>query len=557
MKKSFITLFLIGFVFVSFAQIHSPELQAHIENGKRAYEKYADKENHEVIRNQKDAKSYIVGDPKTFWRWDLSVMPPSWVQEPATCRAVGELSYVFVADNQWDINMNQEDVDLVMSFLEDSTLNTTDYGIVEMDTLFFGPIPDELDADEKVIFFFSEIGQFGGYVFDGYFSSFNQMTEAEAQQVAPPEGPAHSNECEMLYMSCYPVNPTSMSTLSVLSHELEHLIHWGTDYYEESWVDEGCAELAMVLFGHPDPISDFNTDPNNNLTTWTIDEFWEYDQVMLFFTYLYEQFGAELIKEIVRNPSQSTAGIDAAFANVGIDTTFTEVFTNWTLANFIDDTNFAEGQYGYELLNLPTFAFEYLVGGYPFNYSDNMNNCASYYFSLFTDFEELELNFMANNIEDWDIKLLLFDADGIAEIISPEELYFHLEQPTSYTLDEIYLSATNKKIGSGDDNYSFTAIDPTTVFINNLGIENNITLSISPNPISENSVISVNIPALQNTSIGIYDINGKLHENIYQGKLEKGEYNYSINSENLPQGIYFIKLYSETSGYTYIHKFIK
>ncbi|MGC9367294.1 MAG: hypothetical protein ACP5FK_09695 [bacterium] len=42
-----------------------------------------------------------VGDTKTFWSWDLSVMPPQWIQVPATCRAVGDSSYIFVADNCW------------------------------------------------------------------------------------------------------------------------------------------------------------------------------------------------------------------------------------------------------------------------------------------------------------------------------------------------------------------------------------------------------------------------------------------------------------------------
>ena len=89
----------------------------------------------------------------------------------------------------------------------------------------------------------------------------------EAQMMNPP---GHSNECEMIYMTCYPLNPTDPIRISVLAHELEHLIHWGGDINEDTWVDEGLAELAMVYFGIPDPISQFNTNPDNSLNTAVI-----------------------------------------------------------------------------------------------------------------------------------------------------------------------------------------------------------------------------------------------------------------------------------------------
>ena len=61
-------------------------------------------------------------------------------------------------------------------------------------------------------------------------------------------------------------------------------------------MDEGCAELAMVLFGQPDPISSFPGNPDNNLTEWD-QQFSDYVQVMLFFTYFAEQYGNEIIKK--------------------------------------------------------------------------------------------------------------------------------------------------------------------------------------------------------------------------------------------------------------------
>ena len=256
MNKFVIFLVFLALIISTKAQDYT--LEKHIEQGKQAFRKFADTENHKKLKQEREVNAYNIGDSKTFWRWNLSVMPPTWIQEDATCRAVGENSYVFISNTEWNVHINQDDVDLIMFRLEEETVNSAEIGIIEMDTTYFGQIPDELDNDPKVIFFFSALGSYGGSTFDGYFSSYNQMTEAEA---VAAEG--HSNECEMLYMSCNPVNPSAISTLSVLAHELQHLIHFGYDPNEETWVDEGCAELAMVLFGQPDPIVNFPSEPED------------------------------------------------------------------------------------------------------------------------------------------------------------------------------------------------------------------------------------------------------------------------------------------------------
>ena len=62
--------------------------------------------------------------------------------------------------------------------------------------------------------------------------------------------------------------PASDYMLAVAAHEFEHLIHFNQDANEVTWVDEGLAELAMWLFGHPDYISSFNTNPDNSLLVW-------------------------------------------------------------------------------------------------------------------------------------------------------------------------------------------------------------------------------------------------------------------------------------------------
>jgi hypothetical protein len=148
MKKISIILALITAVSgAAFAQSRclTPEFE---EARKQLYKKYGQPQ----PRLRAETTDHSVGDTMTFWRWDLSVMPPVWILEPATCRAVTQNSYVFV-------------------------------------TLNFGPPPDMLDNDDHIYIFYSELGSFNGVVFDGYFSVFNEYTEEEAQNMG-----GHSNE---------------------------------------------------------------------------------------------------------------------------------------------------------------------------------------------------------------------------------------------------------------------------------------------------------------------------------------------------------------------------
>lgn len=413
----------------------------------------------------RETREYQVGDTQTFWSWNLSVMPPAWIQTPATCRAVGEFCYVFVADNQWNIHMDQDDVDIVFNYLENETMNSTEYGAVEMDINLFGQVPDEIDNDPKVIVFYMALGSFMGTAFDGYFSPYNQVTEQQAQQMNPP---GHSNECEMIYMTCSPLNPTDPIRISVLSHELEHMIHWGQDINEETWLDEGCAELAMVHFGIPDPIVNFPNNPDNSLHIWN-QLFADYVKVMLFFTYLDEQFSTlenEFIKDIVSDPINGLASISNQLAGNGYTIPLEAVFHNWAIANFIDDPALEQGQYGYQRLDLPNFMVSASHLNFPVNAAGAVQPWATDYIRVYPNGMNIEHSITVNNTNQ-NIGILkkhldedLFDVEFInfsgswTGYIPPEwdDLYHYIiyvyANPSfsalnySYTLDEI-VSAEN------------------------------------------------------------------------------------------------------------------
>lgn len=78
------------------------------------------------------------------------------------------------------------------------------------------------------------------------------------------------------------------------------------------------------------------------------------------------------------------------------------------------------------------------------------------------------------------------------------------------------------------------------------GIEDlseNIDFNIFPNPIDENTVISLNLLESQKIEMKIVDVLGRDISTIYKGELNEGEHTYAVkNNGDLSSGIYFVKV---------------
>ncbi|HLE82363.1 MAG TPA: hypothetical protein VJA25_13980, partial [Dehalococcoidia bacterium] len=80
---------------------------------------------------------------------------------------------------------------------------------------------------------------------------------------------SYSNQRLMLYINGNSLRPGSVSFNSVVSHELQHAIHWHADPNEESWVNEGLSVLAEDLNGfRPAMARVFEQGPEIQLTLW-------------------------------------------------------------------------------------------------------------------------------------------------------------------------------------------------------------------------------------------------------------------------------------------------
>jgi len=476
-------------------------------------------------------------------------MPPGWEQATATCRAVGEHCYIFVSNEEWNVTMTQADVDTVFDYLENTTMNGDDFGAIQMDIDLFGPIPDELDNDEKIIVYYSALGSFNGSTFDGYFSSYNQVTEAEAAIMNPP---GHSNECEMIYMTCSPLDPTDPTRISVLSHELQHLIHWGQDINEDIWVNEGMAELAMLHFGLPDPITSFNSNANYSLNMW--DQQWkDYVKVLLFFSYLDEKISSEnFIQDVVSEPLNGIAGIRNQLIEHGYQAPFETFFINWTIANYLDEPEIYNGIYNYESLELPNFSYNTFINSYPGGEEETVQPWATRYIRLHHDVA-LTANIEVNQpvavalLNQGDgvetiVENFIIEESGIIEIPSYNSPYH------AHTL--VFSNANDSSL-----DYSIEIAEVVMIDENQLDPPTSLYISNYPNPFNlsgkqrhSNTTINFMVKhELVPTEIALYNLRGQKVRTLVDRPLAAGEHQINWNGKNeagklVSAGLYLAKI---------------
>lgn len=143
----------------------------------------------------------------------------------------------------------------------------------------------------------------------------------------------------------------------VFAHEFQHMIHFDQDPDEQEWVDEGMADLAGFFcgYGHSSGHIAYYMvyHPFTSLTFWG-SGLEDYGASYLFQLYLYEKYGgADFISALVQEQANGIEGIENTLAAFGYDETFGEIFDDWTIANYLDDTR-KNDLYGYNSLDIGT-----------------------------------------------------------------------------------------------------------------------------------------------------------------------------------------------------------
>ena len=178
----------------------------------------------------------------------------------------------------------------------------------------------------------------------------------------------YSNQHEMFYINADIQTLSDPYTLSVMAHEFQHLIHTYHDANEELWLNEGFSELATYLNGYSAGGFDglFAANPDINLTEWpnnSTESNAHYGSGFLFTAYLLDRFGEKTTQAVVADPLNGLASLDDVFSAENLVDPQTKqmvtsdgFFQDWTLANYINDTQNGDGRYGYHnLTRVPDF----------------------------------------------------------------------------------------------------------------------------------------------------------------------------------------------------------
>jgi hypothetical protein len=294
------------------------------------------------------AWGFVVGSTYT-WYADSLTGGMSRYTVSSTCRAVGTHCYVFVEDASWGTRVTQAGVDAVVNAFDNSTPADPSKGIYQTDVDTFGNPPD-VDNDPKIVILILDIrdGSTGSAYVAGYFYSFNEIPKSTP-------GYSTSNEAEIYFLDCNPQDLATsfQSAMNTTAHEFQHMIHWNYNKLGDTFLNEGCSEIASVVCGYPlRDQSLFASEPNHYLFDWRRTNptlvLNDYSRAARFTLYLKEQFGAGLLKTIVSTNLTGSARLDAALAAYSPPTTrrFTDVFEDWLVANILNDTS-VDPKWGY------------------------------------------------------------------------------------------------------------------------------------------------------------------------------------------------------------------
>jgi len=316
---------------------------------------------------KQNQSAYQIGDSLTFFTYNYKTI--SYDKTVALCRYQSDKTYIFVGKKEWENEqVTEANVQAFKQAFEESTPPSSinpNAGIRAILEQTFGPAPNKSgDAHIYVLIYdIIDAGNLEAYI-AGYFSPNDQGNGS------------YSNRKDLLYIDCNPANPGSSDVLRNVAHELQHLLHYGADRDEDlyggTWVNEGASEYASVICGYSlrSP-SKYLNNPGRSLLTFDYNDnsLIDYEKVALWTYYLGEKFGPSLIGQIVQQPENSVEGVRAALQAKGISLSFEEIFSNFVVANYLNNPSLdAQGYFGYRTITLPPFAPSGDFGSYPIDH---------------------------------------------------------------------------------------------------------------------------------------------------------------------------------------------
>jgi hypothetical protein len=270
-----------------------------------------------------DTAEFQVGRTDTFWLVDLT--NTETYQSEFELVLVSPHAYWYVEDG----------LDVDLSGIESSASIFEEQIYPVVTRLFGSEWNPGIDNDHHLNILNTKLSGVAGY-----FSSNDEY---------PIGVHPRSNQREIIYINALNVPPGGGNYNQVLAHELQHAIHWFADASEDTWVNEGLAELSSsIALGSTFSIRQFLSAPPISLVNWpttSVGSIANYGAASLFIHFLTEHYGStQTLTTLLSQQHDGIAGIDAYLEEMGYEATFNDVFREWAAANILD----GDGILGYE-----------------------------------------------------------------------------------------------------------------------------------------------------------------------------------------------------------------
>ena len=433
-------------------------------------------------------------------------------------------------------------------------------GIFANNNDIFG-MPPDIDGDGIVDILIYDIGRaFTGTV--GYVSGTDQL-------ISPPEGTG--NQRDILYLDSRWAANDLQALANVAAHEYAHLINFSYEYYN-TFISEGLAEFASVMNGYYwrtiNYVSNvaevslplFNWEPAPSPPDPT-----DYQRGNLFMSYIGEQYGPEVVGEIMWDPGpKSVLGFDAVMANHG--SSLSDVILDFHTANYLNDRT-DDVRFGYEApeyarLNafltsppvngeIPSTEGE---GGFSLDFEASINAGSVHYMRL-SDAADLTLVydtpdptgiFYSQKQARNRARLLLDHADGSFSIQDIFPGTDEIQVDGSFEAVTFVMIHGNPDIAIGDVNALEAFWTPlsmaTEIALEPLLPESPQIESVYPNPFSGFATTRLKVPEHSVVTVELFDLLGRSRQVISDGMLPAGTHDLRIEGHDLESGTYLLRI---------------
>lgn len=283
----------------------------------------------------------------------------------------------------------------------------------------------------------------------GYFRSADEHEKLQSPS---------SNEREMVYLNANYLPSSYLNSL--LAHEFTHLITYNQKNRKEGveparWLNEARAEYSPTLLGYDQIYQGSNLQrrtklfleyPTDSLTEWRERES-DYGALNLFTQYLVEHYGKQILIDSLHSSKVGLAAINEALKKNGFKESFSDVFTNWTIASYVNDCSI-NPQYCYldpalkDLRVTPKTYFLPLSGASSLSSTDQTKNWAGKWVRFIGGDGDLALRFIGSSENFFQVPYVLQPRKGKVRVaflkLSPDQ-HGKIDIP-NFSLEDISLT---------------------------------------------------------------------------------------------------------------------